>query len=100
MVFDHVIKRPSHDKIRLSDGTTVYVDPLNTERLRISVPVGRAGLDQNDVIRLAAFLNRNFRENHQDLVREEAARVKASRAAKQARYEARKAAEAEVSDGA
>lgn len=93
MLFDQNIKTPNHQFIRLSDGTEVRAFP-DGSGLEIAPPrrlFSTAVLDPNDAIRLAAWLNRFFTENHQGEVRAEADRVKANRAAKAKRYEDKRA---------
>lgn len=88
MLFDQNIKTPSHEKIVLSHGMA-FVDATVPDGVFVRVTAQR--LDENDAIRLAAFLNRFFRERHQAEVRAEADRVKANRAAKAKRYEDKRA---------
>lgn len=87
MLFDQNIRTPQHDKIVLSrTRATISQNADGTPLVHITSGL----LDENDAIRLAAFLNRWYREQNQKEVREEAERVKANREAKKARYEARR----------
>jgi hypothetical protein len=88
-LFDMNVKTPSHEKVVLSGGKTVYIDPLNTSTLRISAN-GSNNLDENDAIRLAAFLSRWYRERNRAEITAMKAEVEASRAAKKDRYEKRR----------
>lgn len=91
MLFDMNIKQPSHEKIMLSrvraevHGGTIALDHhvpgIEDESLI---------LDENDAIRLGAFLVRWYRERNRAELAAEAARIKASREAKKARYAERK----------
>lgn len=92
-MFDQEIKIPQHDKIVL--GTThARVLPANRVALGHIMPGPEDEpliLDENDAIRLAAFLNRWFTERSRAEQRAEGEQIRANREAKKQRHEARKA---------
>jgi hypothetical protein len=87
------IKQPSHEKIMLSRvSARVLESGYVTLDHHVPGPEDESlVLDENDAIRLGAFLVRWYRERNRAELAAEADRIKASRAAKQARHDARKA---------
>jgi hypothetical protein len=90
-MFDQNIKQPSHDKIMLTNGAAYVTSEIVSGGDDLPfIRVTAQRLDENDAIRLAAFLNRWYRERNRAEITLQKAEIEASRAAKKQRYEKRR----------